>query len=178
MGWAGARIRTKDCENEAFMLSGLKLGKICLGWHILFLVTETSWHSREELHISQAQESCLGRGYATEPTRGSPGGQRLRVGELRGVREQANGGKFCPVTKVTERDACPTLALGPRTKGPSLWQQKARPETSQEVQHGPPCRIFLTSPAQPPGPTQGSLGRQTQVLSTPVLSVNIQWKLH
>lgn len=81
MGRGGARIRTKDCENEAFALSGLILGKICLGWQVLFLVTETSWHSREELHISQAQESCLGRGYATEPTRGSPRGQRLRVGE-------------------------------------------------------------------------------------------------
>lgn len=85
MGRGGVRFRTKDCENEAFALSGLKLGKIHFGWHVLFLVTETSWHSREELQISQAWESYLGRSYATEPTRSFPGGQRLRVGEPGGV---------------------------------------------------------------------------------------------
>lgn len=89
-------------------------------------------------------------------------------------------GKFCPVTEARERDTCTALAPRPRTKA-QLWaaESQAR-DHNQEVQerHSPPCRTFLISPAEPLRPTQGSLGRQAHVLSTSVLSVNIQWKLH
>lgn len=33
------RVKFRVSQNQAFKLSGLKFGKILLGWHILFLVT-------------------------------------------------------------------------------------------------------------------------------------------
>lgn len=42
MHWVKVKFRMRGCQNQAFKLSELKFGKILLGWHILFLVTETS----------------------------------------------------------------------------------------------------------------------------------------
>lgn len=86
---------------------------------------------------------------ARMPPGASLEGQRWDGRNL-GVSEKTAGRRFHPVTEFRERDIC--LARADRDPGQELGPRGSR-------RTGPIPQAFLTSLAQPSGPTLGFLGR-------------------